>query len=79
MARTLPILIAGGGIGGLTAALALLRAGVDVEVHEQAAALREVGAGVQISANGARVLDRLGIGETLAARSCEASGKEIRL
>src|SRR5579883_2554900 len=73
------ILIAGAGIGGLTAALALLRRGIDVEVFEQAPELREVGAGVQVSANGSRALYKLGIGESLAALSCEASGKEIRL
>jgi salicylate hydroxylase len=73
------ILIVGGGIGGLTAALSLLRLGFDVDVLEQAPELREVGAGVQISANGSRALYALGIGEALAASSCEASGKEIRL
>ena len=73
------ILVAGGGIGGLTAALALLRLGFDVDVYEQAVELREVGAGVQVSANGSRALYALGIGEALTARSCEASGKEIRL
>ena len=73
------VLIAGGGIGGLTAALALLRRGFDVEVYEQAPELREVGAGVQISANGTRVLHALGVGEELAALSCQASGKQVRL
>lgn len=73
------VLIAGGGIGGLTAALALLRKGFDVDVFEQAPELREVGAGVQVSANGSRALYALGVGEALAASSCEASGKEIRL
>lgn len=73
------ILVAGGGIGGLTAALALLRQGFDVDVYEQAPELREVGAGVQISANGSRALYALEIGEDVAQLSCEASGKEIRL
>jgi salicylate hydroxylase len=73
------VLIAGGGIGGLVAALALLRRGIAVEVHEQAAALKEVGAGVQISPNGARVLFELGIGAAVAGLSCETRGKEIRL
>ena len=73
------VLIAGGGIGGLTAALALLRAGIEVEVYEQAAELKEVGAGVQLAANGTRVLYQLGVGEELKALSCEAQGKEIRL
>jgi salicylate hydroxylase len=73
------VLIAGGGLGGLTAALALLKSGCDVEVYEQAAELREVGAGLQLSANGTRIFYALGIGEALKAHSCEAQGKEIRL
>ncbi len=73
------VLIAGGGLGGLTAALALLKMGCDVEVYEQAAELREVGAGLQLSANGTHVLYALGVGEALKAHSCEAEGKEIRL
>ena len=73
------VLIAGAGIGGLTAALAALRRGFDVEVYEQAPELREVGAGLQLSANGTRVFYELGVGEALKAHSCEAAGKEIRL
>jgi len=75
----LHVLIGGAGIGGLTAALALLKRGIDVDVYEQAAELKEVGAGVQLSANGTRVLHLLGVGEALAALSCEAVGKEVRL
>ena len=55
------IAIVGGGIGGLATALALLREGIDVDVYEQAGELKEVGAGVQISANGTRVLYALGL------------------
>jgi 2-polyprenyl-6-methoxyphenol hydroxylase-like FAD-dependent oxidoreductase len=73
------IVIAGAGIGGLSAALALLQRGFDVTVFEQARELKEVGAGVQISANGTRVLDALGVLEPLRTRACEAAGKEIRL
>jgi salicylate hydroxylase len=73
------ILIAGGGIGGLTAALAMLQRGHEVEVYDQAQALTEVGAGVQLSPNGSRVMYALGIGEQIAATSCETPGKEIRL
>jgi salicylate hydroxylase len=73
------VLIAGAGIGGLTAALALLKRGVDVDVYEQATELKEVGAGVQLSANGTRVLHLLGVAEALRALSCEAVGKEVRL
>jgi salicylate hydroxylase len=75
----LRVLIAGAGIGGLTAALALLKRGIDVDVYEQAAELKEVGAGVQLSANGTRVLHLLGVAEALRALSCEAVGKEVRL
>ncbi len=65
-------------MGGLCAAAALLRRGIDVEIYEQATELKEVGAGVQLSANGTRVLHALGVAEALSARSCEAQGKEIR-
>jgi len=58
--------VIGGGIGGLTAGLALLQAGCDVHVYEQARELREVGAGVQISPNASRVLHGLGLAEELA-------------
>src|SRR3954469_3013330 len=73
------VAIIGGGIGGLTAALALLKRGFDVEVYEQASELREVGAGIQISANGNRVFSALGVLGEIKAQSCEAAGKEIRL
>jgi salicylate hydroxylase len=53
--------------------------GCDVEVYEQAPELKEVGAGLQLSANGTRALYALGVGEELKALSCEATGKEIRL
>ena len=73
------VLIAGAGLGGLAAALALLRMGCDVEVYEQATELREVGAGLQLSANGTRAFYALGVGEALKAHSCEALSKEIRI
>lgn len=79
MAKTPKILIAGGGIGGMAAALALLRRGYDVEIYEQAPELGEVGAGVQISPNGARALDALGVFETLKKASCAPRRKEFRL
>jgi salicylate hydroxylase len=61
------VCVVGGGIGGLTVALSLFRRGFDVQVYEQAAALGEVGAGVQVSPNASRVLHRLGLAEELAA------------
>ena len=63
--RPLRIAIIGGGIGGLASALALLRAGHDVHVYEQAASIGEIGAGIQISPNAARLLHRLGLAEAM--------------
>lgn len=79
MTNSTKILIAGGGIGGMAAALSLLRRGYQVEVYEQAPELGEVGAGVQISPNGARALDALGVFDTLRAASCAPRRKEFRL
>ena len=60
------IAIIGGGIGGLAAAAVLLRAGFEVQVYEQARALGEVGAGINIGPNASRILNRLGMAEDLA-------------
>jgi salicylate hydroxylase len=58
--------VIGGGIGGLSAALSLLRAGFDVHVYERAQVLGEVGAGVQVSPNASRILHGLGLADALA-------------
>jgi salicylate hydroxylase len=79
MKKQISVLIAGAGIGGLTAALALLRRGYDVQVCEQTTELREVGAGLQLSPNGLRALYRLGLSDALRASASEPAGKEIRL
>jgi salicylate hydroxylase len=60
------IAVIGGGIGGLSAGLALVRAGLDVQVYEQTHTLREVGAGIQISPNASRILHRLGLADEAA-------------
>ncbi|GGL74577.1 monooxygenase [Wenxinia marina] len=61
-----PATIVGGGIGGMAAALALARAGALVTVHEAAPALTEVGAGLQVSANGQAALRALGLADAPA-------------
>lgn len=63
------IAIAGGGIGGLAAAIALDHAGFDVTVYEQAPAIESVGAGIALWPNATRVLDRLGIGPMVRKRA----------
>jgi salicylate hydroxylase len=73
------ILIAGAGIGGLATALALARRGFEIEIFEQAPELMELGAGVQISANGSRVLIDLGLKAAMDRVVCEAALKEVRI
>src|SRR5262245_14723996 len=72
------VIIIGAGIGGLAAALALLKRGLDVEVHEQAPELKEVGAGIQISSNGTRVLYELGLKDALTRVQVMPSRRVIR-
>lgn len=75
----LKVLIAGGGIGGMATAIALLQRGVDVEIFEQAREVREFGAGIQISPNGNRALASLGVFDTLHKLANPSDAKEIRL
>jgi len=64
-----PVLVAGGGIGGLAAALALVRRGHRVRVLEQAPEIGEIGAGIQLGPNAFHAFDALGIGEQVRARA----------
>ena len=73
-----PITILGAGVAGLAVARALALRGAVVTVLEQADAVREVGAGLQISPNGAAVLKALGLGEALDAASTRAQAVELR-
>ncbi|CAN5368454.1 3-hydroxybenzoate 6-monooxygenase [soil metagenome] len=65
----LPVLVAGGGIGGLAAALALVRQGFSVKVLEQAPQIGEIGAGIQLGPNAFHAFDALGIGEKARSRA----------
>lgn len=72
-------IIAGAGLGGLTAALAMQRRGMRVRVLEQAPELKEVGAGIQLSPNANRVLYQLGLESALTEVARPTDGKRIRL
>ena len=65
--RDHPVLVAGGGIGGLAAALGLARKGFRVIVLEKAPALGEIGAGIQLGPNAFHAFDQLGVGEQARA------------
>jgi salicylate hydroxylase len=65
MTRGIRVAVVGGGIGGLGAALALHRRGIHVDVHEQAPALGEIGAGVFLTPNSIRQFQRLGVAEAI--------------
>jgi len=78
MALNSSIHIAGGGIGGLAAAAALGQRGAKVTVFEQADAIGEVGAGLQISPNGMRVLEGLGLAGAVKARAVIAHAVSLR-
>src|SRR3954454_20752527 len=73
------ILIAGAGIGGIVAALALAQHGYTVSVYEQAQELRELGAGLQITPNGSRILHELGLGAALDDIASVPASREARL
>ena len=64
-----PVLVAGGGIGGLAAALALVRQGFRVQVFEQAPEVGEIGAGIQLGPNAFHAFDALGVGEKARGRA----------
>ncbi|TSE35242.1 3-hydroxybenzoate 6-monooxygenase [Tepidimonas charontis] len=67
--QTEPVLVVGGGIGGLAAALGLAQLGYAVQVFEQAAQIGEIGAGIQLGPNAFSALDALGVGERARSRA----------
>ncbi|HZI78754.1 MAG TPA: FAD-dependent monooxygenase [Vicinamibacterales bacterium] len=72
-ADTRRIAVVGAGIGGLTLAIALRRYGIGVDVYEQTAELREVGAAVALSANATRFFEQFGLGSQLAAHGSDVA------
>ena len=67
--KDLPVLVSGGGIGGLAAALALVRQGFQVTVLEQAPEIGEIGAGIQLGPNAFHAFDALGVGDKARGRA----------
>jgi len=76
--QTPQLLIAGGGIGGLAAALACHRAGCAVQVLEQAPVISEVGAGLQLGPNAVRVLEAWGLGPAVRAVASVPQRLQVR-
>ncbi|KAI3601370.1 hypothetical protein D8I24_3968 (plasmid) [Cupriavidus necator H850] len=72
------VIIAGAGMGGLTLAAALLQKGFDIDIYEQSPELREVGAGLWISANGSCVMAELGLKEELEKINLAPDNRVIR-
>src|SRR5258708_32085608 len=72
------IAVIGGGLGGLAAALALHRAGFDVDVYEQAPELNEVGGGINMGPNAARILYRLGLGDAVGRGAVRPASAHVR-
>jgi salicylate hydroxylase len=73
-----PILVAGGGIGGLAAAYALARKGFPVRVFEQAPEFKELGAGIQLGPNIFRALEKIGLKDAVLADAHRPPGMEMR-
>ena len=77
MITTVRVIVVGGGIAGLSAAIALRKTGHEVVVLERAPRVDPIGAGITLFANAMRALDRLGVGEAVAARGAAATRSAI--
>lgn len=73
------VMVVGGGIGGLTTALCCARQGMEVHLFEQASEFSEVGAGIQLSPNGTRILHRLGLENSLEKYSFHPQSLDMRI
>jgi 2-polyprenyl-6-methoxyphenol hydroxylase-like FAD-dependent oxidoreductase len=73
----LRVVIVGAGIGGVVAAVALARNGIEVRVYEQAPQLGEVGAGVVLAPNSLRLLQRLGLGAEISRRGARLANTQL--
>ena len=73
-----PVLVVGGGIGGLATALALSRKGIPVQVLEQAAEFKEIGAGIQLGPNVFRMFEVLGLTDSIFRWAAFPDALEMR-
>ena len=73
-----PVLVVGGGIAGLSTALALSRKGIPVQVIEQAAEFKEIGAGIQLGPNAFRMFEVLGLSEAVFRWAAFPEALEMR-
>lgn len=76
--QNLKVVVIGAGIGGLTAGIALKQAGYEVEVYDRVSELRPAGAGISLWSNGVKVLNRLGLGDKMAAIGGQMDVMEYR-
>ena len=74
----LKVIIVGAGIGGLTTGIALKQAGYEVSIYERVSKLRPAGAGISLWSNGVKVLNRLGLGDEMAAIGGQMNRMEYR-
>ena len=78
MSKVQKVAVVGAGLGGLTAAIALIQRGFDVTVYGQADTLGEIGAGIQLSPNASRVLIALGLDRAFEAIAFEPNRHVVR-
>lgn len=76
--NALTTIVIGGGIGGLSTAIALQRLGCKVSVYEKATDLKELGAGIVLAANAMKALDKLGVAEQVRSNGSPLRKAEIR-
>ena len=78
MDNPLSIMVIGGGIGGLSSAIALQQLGVNVSVYEKTTDLKELGAGIVLAANAMKALEKLGVAEQVRRNGSPVKKAEIR-
>ena len=78
MNRKTKAIIVGAGIGGITAAIALRKSGIEAAVYERAPELKEIGAGIALASNAMKVLSQLGLSDRVAGQGIPLANGDIR-